>query len=100
MRACSKHFIDKERTYEHPYPTEELEYDSSHRLSTIVDSSSSHSRENLLYTPSKVKKLPSRKNTLLNDMIESEIIENLFQLSYSSADLVNNQSTPCISQQI
>ena len=64
MRACSKHFIDKERTYEHLYPTEELGYDSSHRLSTIVDSSSSHSRENLLYTPSKVKKIAIKKKHL------------------------------------
>ena len=42
MRVCSKHFIDKEPTYEHPYPTEELGYDPSHRLSTLVDSNVSH----------------------------------------------------------
>ena len=95
MRVCSKHFIDKKPTHEHPYPTEELGYDLSHRLSTLVDSSSSHSRQNLLYTASR-KKLPSRKNTLLNDMTESEIIENPFQSPCSSADLLNNQSTPCI----
>ena len=28
-------------------------------------------------------------------MAESEIIENLFQSPFSSADMVNNQSTPC-----
>ena len=28
-------------------------------------------------------------------MAESEIIENLFQSPFSSADIVNNQSTPC-----
>ena len=27
MRVCSKHFIDKQPTYEHPYPTEKLGYD-------------------------------------------------------------------------
>ena len=79
MRVCSKHFIDKEPTYEHPYPTKELGYDLSHRLSTLVDSNVSHSQRKLLYTPSSSRKnLPSRKNTLLNDMIESEIIENSF----------------------
>ena len=96
MRVCSKHFIDKEPTYEHPYPTEELGYDPSHRLSTLVDSNVSHSQRKLLYTPSSSRKnLPSRKNTLLTDMIESEVIENSFQLQCSSADLVNNQSKPC-----
>ena len=96
MRVCSKHFIDKEPTYEHPYPTEELGYDPSHRLSTLVDSNVSHSQRKLLYTPSSSRKnLPSRKNTLLNDMIESEVIENSFQSPCSSADLVNNQSKPC-----
>ena len=95
MRVCSKHFIDKEPTYEHPYPTEELGYDPSHRLSTLVDSSSSYSRRKLLYTPSSnSKKLPSEKKTLQNDMAESEIIENPFQSPCSSSDLVNNQSTP------
>ena len=80
MRVCSKHFIDKEPTYEHPYPTEELGYDPSHCLSTLVDSNVSHSQRKLLYTPSSSRKnLPSRKNTLLNDMIESEVIENSFQ---------------------
>ena len=96
MRVCSKHFIDKEPTYEHPYTTEELGYDPSHRLSTFVDSSLSHFRRKLLYTwSSSKKKLQSRENTLLNDMTESEIIENPFQSPCSSADLVNNQSTPC-----
>ena len=96
MRVCSKHFIDKEPTYEHPYPTEELGNDPSHRLSTLVDSNVSHSQRKLLYTPSSSRKnLPSRKNTLLNDMIESEVIENSFQSPCSSADLVNNQSKPC-----
>ena len=97
MRVCSKHFIDKEPTYEHPYPTEELGYDPLHCLSTLVDSNVSHSQRKLLYTPSSSRKnLPSRKNTLLNDMIESEVIENPFQSPCSSADLVNNhQSTPC-----
>ena len=96
MRVCSKHFIDKEPTYEHPYTAEELGHDPSHRLSTFVDSSLSHSRRKLLYTwSSSTKKLPSRENTLLNDMTESEIIENPFQSPCSSADLVNNQSTPC-----
>ena len=96
MRVRSKHFIDKEPTYEHPYPTEELGYDPSHRLSTLVDSNASHSQRKLLYTPSSSRKdLPSRKNTLLNDMIESEVIENSFQSPCSSADLVNNQSKPC-----
>ena len=56
MRVFSKHFIDKEPTYEHSYLTEELGYDPSHRLSTLVGSSSSHSRQNLLYTPSSSKK--------------------------------------------
>ena len=96
MRVCSKHFIDKKTTNEHPYPTEELDYDPLHHLSPLADSSSSHSRRKLLYTPSSSrKKLPSRKNTLLNDMAEAEIIENPFQSPCSSADLVNNQSTPC-----
>ena len=95
MRVCSKHFIDKEPTYEHPYPTEEPGYDPSHRLSKLVDSSSSHSRRKLLYTPSSNRKnLPSEKKTLQNDMTESEIIENPFQSPCSSSDLVNNQSTP------
>ena len=33
---------------------------------------------------------------MLNDKTESEIIENPFQSPFSSADLVNNQNTPCI----
>ena len=61
----------------------------------LVDSSSSHSLQKLLYTPSSNrKKLPSEKKTLQNDMTESEIIENPFQSPCSSSDLVNNQSTP------
>ena len=97
MRVCSKHFIDKEPTYEHPYPTEELGYDPLHRLSTLVDSSSSHSWRKLLYTPSSNrKKLPLKKKTLQNDMTESEIIENPFQSPCSSSDLVNNQSKPYV----
>ena len=48
MWVCCKGFIDKEQTYEHPYPTGELVYDPSHRLLTLVDSSSSHSRQKLL----------------------------------------------------
>ena len=96
MRVCPKHFIDKEPTNEHPFPTEERGYDPSHRLSILVDSNVSHSRRKLLYTPSSSRNnLPSRKNTLLNDIIESEVIENSFQSPCSSADLVNNQSTPC-----
>ena len=48
------------------------------------------------YTPSSTRtNLPSRKNTLLNDMTESEIIANPFQSPCSSAYLVNNQNTPC-----
>ena len=46
MRACSKHFIDKEPTYKHP--TEELCYDPSHCLSTLIDSSSSHPWQKLI----------------------------------------------------
>ena len=56
MRVFSKHFIDKEPTFEHPYPTEELDYDPSHRLSTLADSSSSHYQRKLLYTPSSSRK--------------------------------------------
>ena len=39
------------------------------------------------YTPSSTRtNLPSRKNTLLNGMTESEIIANPFQAPCSSAD--------------
>ena len=79
MRVCSKVFIDKEPTYEHPYPIEELRYDLSHRLSTVVDSSLSHSQQKLLYTPSSSRKnLPSRKKHLAK-WYDRKRNENSFQ---------------------
>ena len=88
LRISSKYFIDKEPTYEHSYPTEERRYNPSHHLSTLVDSSSSQQQN--YNTPSSTRtNLPSRKNTLLNDMTDP------FQSPCSSAYLVNNQNTPC-----
>ena len=42
-----------------------------------------------------VEKNCRKKTPLLNDVTELQIIENPFQSPCSSADLVNNQSTPC-----
>ena len=101
LQLYSKHFIDKEPTYEHPYPTEELGYDPSHLLSTFAESSLLHSWRKLLYTPSSSRKnLPSTKNTLVNGMTESEIIENPFQSPCNSADqIIKEHHAPLVPSQ-
>ena len=87
MRVCSKDFIDKEPTYEHPYPIEELRYDPSHRLSTVVDNSYHIPSKNYCTVHLVVGIIcHQEKNTLLNDMTESEM-KTHFNLC-SSADLV------------
>lgn len=91
MRVCSHHFIDKEPTYQNPYPTINMGYDTSSKLRRINTDGSRRKLEyksSLPSPPSKRQKETSKDSTSANSL---NISTNTSL--YNSTNASSNNST-------
>ena len=106
MRVCSKHFPDGEPTYQNPYPTLELGYDSSKRENLISPkprrrilsyTASSASNRNKKSEKNKASCLLDSKSTSSLNIADESLLNPMMSSPNTSSSITNfniSESTP------